>query len=339
MSVINNGGKNGEIRGKLNDEGIDGYDYVPNYCDHKIPKFKYHITFDEKPFYDETLENMRKDNLARIDSVTPFDYHFFKKKYVNYIFTIAARLNLSPMIRYHALYLFDRFCSRHIENCFGTFCTANDGIPDSSSSRDWEKIESNLSRQMTLHIMSCFQICLKTFDCKDILSPGYTARCLKTFGHLYTKDAILKSELKVITTVEFKLWDRENPLVYVETLLAVLCSRCIFLETKMELFYKKCIFVMDYVILNIQDIFNFVLMENFNRTVANIEQLRFNRLLSDWLLWISSVIHIASLTMGYTESQSKDIVNILSTITKTPVNDIEKFSNAILKKIGQLVDE
>uniref|UniRef100_A0A0N4ZVH1 EF-hand domain-containing protein n=1 Tax=Parastrongyloides trichosuri TaxID=131310 RepID=A0A0N4ZVH1_PARTI len=296
----------------------------------KIPKFKYNITPDEDAFYDETLLNMRKDNIDRINKVTPFDYHFFRKRYVNYIFTIATRLSLSPMIRYQALYLFDRFSSRHIGDCFGALCEAEDGKVNSVDSDEWQKIESHISRQLTLRVLTCFQICIKTFDCKDYLPPGYTARCLKALGHSYTKDAILKSEIRVVSTVQFKLWDRENPLVYVETLLAVICKSCKFLEDKMDLFYQKCVFMMDYAILNIQDIFNLILMNNYNRTVDNIGQLRFNRLLSDWLLMASGIIHCTSLTMGYSDTQIDQILLQLSKNTLLPKDDIKSFSIAVL---------
>lgn len=57
------------------------------------------------------------------------------------------------------------------------------------------------------------------------LSTKRVKRCLQFLGLAYTEDAICRSELRVLMTLQFSAKSRHTPVTYVETLLSIL-SKC-----------------------------------------------------------------------------------------------------------------
>uniref|UniRef100_A0AC35U038 Cyclin N-terminal domain-containing protein 1 n=1 Tax=Rhabditophanes sp. KR3021 TaxID=114890 RepID=A0AC35U038_9BILA len=291
------------------------------------PKFNHDMTTDEVEYHKETLHYMREDNQKRITNVTEFENHFFDPAVVNYLFTIAIRLKLHPMIRYQALYLFDGFISEHLETHYSGISSHIKEVNDQMV--EWEKVESNLSRQLTLRMVSCLQLASKTYDCADSLTPTYLVSCLKALGHLYTTEAVLKSEIRVSSTVDFKLWDRDNPVVYIETILALLSKDCQFLRGSMKNFYHRCTYVFDCVLMNMKQIYNHLLFNLYTRTVKDVGHLRYNRILSDWFLLGTGVIYSAASTLDFNDTQLKEILNHLLNYTKVPEDNIKRLADAI----------
>lgn len=111
--------------------------------------------------------------------------------------------------------------------------------------KDWAKIFTTVSRQVTLRVVSCIQIASKAhcfalvkfftqsnflFISKTLTKPlqamnvAKARLCLQSLGFAYTDDAIRKSELRVLTAVGFVVGDRSTPLAYIESFLDVLCK-------------------------------------------------------------------------------------------------------------------
>ena len=87
--------------------------------------------------------------------------------------------------------------------------------------RNWEAVEERLKSQLPLRILSCVQLGSKLCSHYKALTPGRVKDFLSSEGHLYSNNAILQSEIRVLNTLSFSV-QVTSPLVYIETLLETL---------------------------------------------------------------------------------------------------------------------
>ncbi|VDP36866.1 unnamed protein product [Heligmosomoides polygyrus] len=133
----------------------------------------------------------------RIMSATEFDSDYLTLESVQYIFTVCVRLRLPHEIRYLAILIFTRFSLQF------RFLFPAVNLPSCRRLREWEKVEANLSRfvnRLQIQSLSSKQVC----------------SCLRSLGVAYTQRAALKSELRILKTLNFRL--PQTPLVYSEAL-------------------------------------------------------------------------------------------------------------------------
>ncbi|RCN24073.1 hypothetical protein ANCCAN_30237 [Ancylostoma caninum] len=114
-----------------------------------------------------------------------------------------------------------RFMKIHTEQVLGFLDDMK--LNEKRRLREWERVEANLSRQTTLRMLSSIQIASKALSYHDVgyslqsLSSKQVCSCLRSLGFAYTQRAALKSELRILKTLEYRL--PRSPLLYSETLL------------------------------------------------------------------------------------------------------------------------
>lgn len=90
-----------------------------------------------------------------------------------------------------------------------------------NAEKNWEAVEERLKSQLPLRILSCVQLGSKLSSHYKALTPTRLKDFLSSEGHQYSNNAILQSEIRVLTTLSFDV-QVTSPLVYVETLLETL---------------------------------------------------------------------------------------------------------------------
>lgn len=115
--------------------------------------------------------------------------------------------------------------------------------------RDWNDVENRIKMQLPLRAVSCVQLASKltshykvcspneltqcfdpstgeaytqdVFSYFQAISPGKARRFLNSIGHRYTTNSILKSEIRVLKTLDYQTLVN-SPLTFLETILEIL---------------------------------------------------------------------------------------------------------------------
>ena len=113
-------------------------------------------------------------------------------------------LGVSADVRYAAADLFDKFMSLHVTSIFDhvrTAATAAGSGPDVETK--WRNVQKRIESQATLRVMSCIQLASKLSSHYRALTMPRLRLQLDELGHPYTINAVLQSEVRVLTTTGF----------------------------------------------------------------------------------------------------------------------------------------
>ncbi|KAK6050588.1 hypothetical protein COOONC_11906 [Cooperia oncophora] len=249
-------------------------------------------------------------NSDRIMATTENDSDYMTLESVQYIFTVCVRLRLPHDIRYLAVLIFTRFMRIHTSQVLNFLNCVK--MSKSRRLREWDKVEANLSRQTTLRMLSSIQIASKAFSYHDSLSSKQICSCLRTLGFAYTQRAALKSELRILKTLNFRL--PQSPLVYSEALLKSVVPAWPRLDFKA--IWEHTLLFLDIVFLHHEQIYQVVLRS----AVANVEVLKtipradVERVKADWMLLGASTVTAAAMCVmasQYTEQVYSSVFSSL----------------------------
>ncbi|VDK49992.1 unnamed protein product [Anisakis simplex] len=172
--------------------------------------------------YDDWLCILAAENLQRISEAMEDDQIFLTTETVEYIFTVCVRLRLPQEIKYLAAIIFNKFMLVHVDDLYKTVYETPH--PIAHKQNEWERIEANISRQIPLRILSAIQIASKLHSYHDSLSRSMVKLALKTLGYAYTVNSVMRSEIRILSSLDWNVSSRQSPLVYAETLLKMLGS-------------------------------------------------------------------------------------------------------------------
>ncbi|KAK6737416.1 hypothetical protein RB195_019863 [Necator americanus] len=263
------------------------------------------------------------ENSDRITTANEHDTVYLTLDSVQYIFTVCIRLRLPPDIRYLAALIFSRFMRIHTLQVLNFLDEMK--MSEKRRSREWERVEANLSRQTTLRMLSSIQIASKALSYHDSLSSKQVCSCLRSLGFAYTQRAALKSELRILKTLEYRL--PRSPLVYSETLLKSVVSVCS--NVDFNVIWEHTLMFLDIVFLHHEQVYEHVLKSAVSRKglPPSLPRADIERVKADWMLLGGGTVTAAAqcvLTMDQTE-----MVAHLAKFSGTPTEDIFQMAAAI----------
>ncbi|EYB89495.1 hypothetical protein Y032_0231g3008 [Ancylostoma ceylanicum] len=256
------------------------------------------------------------ENSDRIMTASENDTVYLTLDSVQYIFTVCIRLRLPPDIRYLAALIFARFMKIHTEQVLGFLDDMK--LNEKRRLREWERVEANLSRQTTLRMLSSIQIASKALSYHDSLSSKQVCSCLRSLGFAYTQRAALKSELRILKTLEYRL--PRSPLLYSETFLKLVVCRWASVDIK-EIWEHTLMFL-DIAFLHHEQVYQVLLKATVSETGFTPSFLRADveRVKADWMLLGGGTVTAAAqclLTLEQTEHVHKH--NLPSKLSKEEV--------------------
>uniref|UniRef100_A0AC34FBY1 Uncharacterized protein n=1 Tax=Panagrolaimus sp. ES5 TaxID=591445 RepID=A0AC34FBY1_9BILA len=154
----------------------------------------------------------------------------------------------------------------------------------------WAKVEATLSRQLTLRIVTAIQIASKLHSFHESLTHTDVRKCLQALGFPYTVEAIHKSEVRMLKTLNFKVNSRRNPALYMVNFLKMLLRRKPELGEHINGLYRYCIFWLDYSFINRNTVFTTILTIVHGSNIVNISKDALARVQADYSLLACSVI-------------------------------------------------
>uniref|UniRef100_A0A914C1J0 Cyclin N-terminal domain-containing protein n=1 Tax=Acrobeloides nanus TaxID=290746 RepID=A0A914C1J0_9BILA len=278
----------------------------------------------------EWIATLLEENRDRIDGLTDVTRIWMRAEVVQYIFTICLRLHLPREVKYLALSIFDQFMSAHIMG-LSTLVKYLTCRTEEQKFKEWEKIESTVSRQLTLRVLSVIQIASKLQSYHDSLSKKQLKRCLQTLGSSYTEEAVVKSELRVLRTINFYAAYRNTPVTYIESMLKVLVLR------KPEVLNAKTIWdyallVLDCVYLQLDVVYRGVLNVVHGEMSGTVSKDRMRRIQCDYSLLAAGVIACACVCV-HGPALTNEVIMELSKISSVSVEDITDMSTGCIEKI------
>uniref|UniRef100_A0A915BGW3 Cyclin N-terminal domain-containing protein n=1 Tax=Parascaris univalens TaxID=6257 RepID=A0A915BGW3_PARUN len=241
--------------------------------------------------YEDWLCILAAENIQRIHDAVEWDHVFLTSATVQYIFTVCVRLRLPHEVKYLAALIYNDFMLAHVEDLYKICYESN--VSNEQKMREWKQIESNLSRQTTLRILSAIQIASKLHSFHDSLSRKLVRFCLRTLGYAYTEDSIIHSEIRVLTSIDWKLSFRQTPLVYAETLLKMLERRSL-MQFDTATYWQFVLLSMDCVFMFWDDILNRLLINILGSAGYNFPRYQFCRVRADWMLLGASIVAAAA---------------------------------------------
>ncbi|KJH51329.1 hypothetical protein DICVIV_02532 [Dictyocaulus viviparus] len=265
------------------------------------PDFEY--TGAELPadYRSDWICELALENSNRITSVTEYESVYLTLESVEYIFTVS--LSCCRFMRIHTMQVL-------------TFLK-NVKLSEKRRICEWEKVEANLSRQVTLRMLSSIQIASKTLSYHDSLSSTQVCSCLRSLGFAYTQRAALKSELRILKTLNFQL--PRSPLIYSETLLKSVGSFWSHID------YKS---IWEHVLLFLDVVYEAVLKAAVADNNISVPRVDIERVKADWMLLAGGVVAAASMCV-LTTGESEQMVADLSKLSGTPSEDITQMADSI----------
>ncbi|CDW55732.1 hypothetical protein TTRE_0000400501 [Trichuris trichiura] len=207
---------------------------------------------------EEYLAILSKDNSKRINLAKErrTNCSFFDQRCVEFIFMVCDRFHFSPDVRYSTVCLFDTFMLAHIrsllqyvdENC----------RTEESFMKDWNTVETKLSSQIVLRVLSCVQIISKISCYATQLNVSSVKNFLQCMGHCYTEEQILKSELRVLKTLDYDV-NVQSPLTYVDILLKLVAADVELFD--LQSIYDVCLDILSFVFMKRDDIYDSILLD------------------------------------------------------------------------------
>uniref|UniRef100_A0A915E362 Cyclin N-terminal domain-containing protein 1 n=1 Tax=Ditylenchus dipsaci TaxID=166011 RepID=A0A915E362_9BILA len=269
------------------------------------------------------LSILIKENRERIENVNDTFRIFVHSKSVQYFFTICLRLRLPQDVKYIAIGIFNDFMIEHICGLY----TMISCLPDRSNEekiKEWDKIESTISRQLTLRVISCIQIASKIHSYNDSLCTKSVRRCLQSLGLSYTEEAVKKSEVRVLNTVGFCVNTRQTPVAYIESVLEILIIRKKDDRMNVRNLWEYSILILDCVFLRMEEVYLRLLVMIHGQEARHLGRDRIIRLQSDYLLLSAGVI-LSSCLCVHGSDFAGEIVPLLGQICSLPVEDARTF--------------
>uniref|UniRef100_A0A914ICY4 Cyclin N-terminal domain-containing protein 1 n=1 Tax=Globodera rostochiensis TaxID=31243 RepID=A0A914ICY4_GLORO len=246
---------------------------------------------------------------------------FVNQKTVQYIFTICLRLRLPQDVKYIALNLFNSFMCAHINSLYEMVMLKQNKKTEEQRKREWERIFTTVSRQVTLRTVSCIQIASKMHSHKLSLNVPKVRTCLQSLGYAYTEEAIRKSEIRILMAVGFCMSSAHTPITYVESFLNLIYRVNSHLNLNIDSLWEYSVLILDCVFLDMDEFYKRILLIVHGNRAEYASRERILRIEADYALLASGVICIACICIHGRDFISS-VMLTLQRITGIPADHI-----------------
>ncbi|VIO88420.1 Uncharacterized protein BM_BM7069 [Brugia malayi] len=309
-------------KGKNNDET----DQVPRILD---PDFLDRTACLPQDMHNDWISVLAAENSRRISDANEWSHVFHTPRSAEYIFTACTRLRLPQEVKYSALLIFDNFMVQLVSRLHES--VYNSKQSDRKKYYEWNQIEATLSRQTTLRMLSSIQIASKMHNYNESLSVQTVKLCLKTLGFAYTEESVVRSELRVLSMIDWEPAYHCTPLVYIESLFKILI-----VETKWRQnveasdYWHYILLVLDCVFIHWNDVYNRMMCNVLGPSAEIITREQMCRVQADWFLLACGVIVTAACCIDGMQV-ADEVTNDLHRLSNIPIADITDMSVAIIE--------
>ncbi|XP_033628956.1 cyclin N-terminal domain-containing protein 1-like [Asterias rubens] len=266
-------------------------------------------------------------NEKTAQAATSADGAFKQGTIAEMIFLICERFNQPAESRYLALDIFDRFMSEYVRVHYKKIQSGDEDRQ--KKVKTWKTFMQKLKKQVKLFMVSCVQIASKMCSHYKILTCRKCSRFLLDSGLGCTSTTILKTELTVLKTLDYRVYGL-SPLTYIETLLEIMGHNDE--TTSIKILHEISLKVMDlaYLRRNIvyEKLFQVATCES---TGYQEDRERFALVEHDAMFFASAIIGAASYVID--KNSSDKVISHVGRITCTPVTDILQFATILVENI------
>ncbi|KAL8580317.1 hypothetical protein ACOMHN_030941 [Nucella lapillus] len=183
-------------------------------------------TMDPVGFLKETDEMLQenfnflaKENEKRIREAHQHQDLFRSRTVAEFIFLMADELGLTDQATFQAVELYTEFMRRHIEDLRDIIHKSN--VSTTAKQSKWQIILKHVGEQVQLRAVSCCQLAAKFSSRSCQVTLIRVRQVLQSYGLNYNRHSILRSELRVFSTVGFnvQVW---SPHDYLTTILEIM---------------------------------------------------------------------------------------------------------------------
>ncbi|XP_035679621.1 cyclin N-terminal domain-containing protein 1-like [Branchiostoma floridae] len=271
---------------------------------------------------EDTLYILAAENERAMKSADQAIGWFKHGKAAEMLFLVCEEFKLPPEVRYLAVETLDRFLMRHVQHLYASVKGKGQG-----SAAEWSRVEGQLQKQMMLWVLVCVVVASKVASHYKIVTPGKACRFLVDAGHNFTRSEVIKSEMKVLKTLNFNL-SVPSPLTYLETLLEILGHNDSSVEVKV--LHATSLKVLDLTYMQRHLVYNkLYMMATRSNTPASPDREKFVTVECDLMLLAVAVIGATSYILDMTTSDK--VIDQLGCITRIPGEDIVDFATILVE--------
>ncbi|MEE6508409.1 hypothetical protein FKM82_020878, partial [Ascaphus truei] len=236
---------------------------------------------------EDVLIDLAKENEQCLSHLSEYAGCFKDPKIIELVFLLAELWCQDSSTKYQAVEILDRFMISHVEKLYSSTAESRKNT-ETAPAKTWSSLKADLCDTFMLRLASCIQIASKLhFHC-HVVDNNTVLQFLKSAGYKYLKEELLRSELTVLKTLEFRM-NLASPFTYVEMLLEVLghngCS--VSLKDLRDMSVK----VLDLVYLLKNPIYDMLLKATVElSTPSDLQRAKFVSVKEDQMLLASGVI-------------------------------------------------
>lgn len=290
------------------------------------PYFSHEVTGLTKEILMKWLSGLNEENEKMIACVTEYTGVFKYGEFAEFVFLTCEKFKLPDEVRYLALELFDSFMVKHIEELYKHILTSE----KYTKKNEWLAVQERIRNQVILRIASCCQIASKLTSHYKVIINSKIRNLLAEFGHNYSKESILQSEIRVLKTLHYEL-SISSPIIYLEIILELLGLDDPALEIKV--LYVICVKVLDLVYLEHKTAYNKLYcsltgQQNFTASEGG----KFSAVENNKIFLAVSIIATGAYIMD--QKTTNKIIDSLCALTSIPLEDIVDFAAVLIQMIA-----
>lgn len=272
---------------------------------------------------EDILIDLANDNEHTLGHLSEHAGSFKHPKVIELVFLLSEHWGQDNSTRFQAVELLDRFMILHVEKMYKSSAESLNIM----EGKRWGSITASLCDMFMLHLASCIQITSKLHFHNNIINNHMVLQFLRSAGYSYKKEDLLRSELRVLKTLNFCI-NIHSPFTYVEMLLEVLGHNGCSLRLKDV--HDMCVMVLDLVYLLRTPIYEAILKASVDlSTPTSLQRSKFLAVREDQMLLGTGVISASTFIIN--QDSWNQVLEHLSNITGITVNSVFDMCSAILK--------
>ncbi|XP_078361348.1 cyclin N-terminal domain-containing protein 1-like [Oculina patagonica] len=271
---------------------------------------------------EEALYVLAAENEKSMNDANGMQGFFKGGNTAEYVFLLCEEMGLPTQTRFLAIEIFDRFMAKHVCDLYELIRSNS----ETNLQKNWKEVENREKTQLPLRVMSCVQLASKLTSHYKAITPSKGQRFLNSIGHCYTLGSIVKSELRILQTLDYHILIT-TPLTFLETILEILGHNDS--RAQVKLLHDASVKVLDIVYLKFEKIYTKLCMAATGENCIKDGRQNLSVLTNDLMLLAVSVIGAASYIVN--QATSDMVVEQLGLITQIPVDDVLDFATIIIE--------
>lgn len=233
---------------------------------------------------EDILLGLANDNEHTLGHLSEHAGSFKQPKVIEIVFLLSEHWGQDNSTKYQAVELLDRFMILHVEELYKSSAESLNVL----EGQRWSSIKDILCDMFMLHLASCIRITSKLHFHNNVINNHMALQFLRSAGYSYKKEDLLKSEITVLKTLNFRI-NIHSPFTYVETLLEVLGHNGCSLRLKDV--YDMCVMVLDLVYLLRTPLYEAILKASVDHSIpTSLQSSKFLEVREDQMLLGTGVI-------------------------------------------------